>query len=161
MKEFTVPNSLNFNATLDHLFITHCNLLEPITPFYLAYANLWLAITLLWVYHVWVRHRQNSMPLQKMLLLIPICKSIECFMYYGYLLQCPWITTDATVRYIAMAYISTVTIFNTLFLSMVYVISRGWGIIRFFLTRQNATTVTMLMGAVYLVFSAYFISKDF
>jgi hypothetical protein len=39
-------------------------------------------------------------------------------------------------------------------------ISKGWVLIRGSLSRQQATLTTMLMGAVYLTYSAYYVSVN-
>lgn len=46
-------------------------------------------------------------------------------------------------------------------LALFYLISSGWNTINFTLTRNQATQMTIVMAAVYLVYSAYFLSGDF
>jgi hypothetical protein len=60
-----------------------------------------------------------------------------------------------------MAQVSLVTISQTIILALLYAISQGWHIILFQLTRDQATYLTMIMGATYLSYSAYFLSSDF
>lgn len=64
-------------------------------------------------------------------------------------------------KYLDMARISIVTITYTVFLALMYLISKGWNLILFQLTRNQATYLTMIMGAVYLAYSAFFLSNDF
>ncbi|MFS8160608.1 MAG: hypothetical protein ACMG6E_10485 [Candidatus Roizmanbacteria bacterium] len=60
-----------------------------------------------------------------------------------------------------MARITVVTISNTIFLAILYLMSKGWNTTQFYLTRNQATYVTMIMGAVYLAYSAYYLSIGF
>ena len=60
-----------------------------------------------------------------------------------------------------MARISVYTITYTVLLSFLYLISKGWQTTISSLDRQQATNLTMIMGGVYLTYSAYFLSEDF
>lgn len=60
-----------------------------------------------------------------------------------------------------MARISVITITYTVFLSFLYLICKGWQTTISQLTRNQATNLTMIMGGVYLAYSAYFLSVDF
>jgi len=60
-----------------------------------------------------------------------------------------------------MAQVSLVTISQTIILALFYSIAQGWNVILFQLTRDQATYLTMIMGATYLSYSAYFLSSDF
>lgn len=60
-----------------------------------------------------------------------------------------------------MARISIVTIVYTVLLALLYIMSKGWQTLIFYMSRNQATNLTMIMGAVYLTYSAYFLSNDF
>lgn len=60
-----------------------------------------------------------------------------------------------------MSRISIVTIGYTVILALLFLISKGWNTITFQLNRNQATGLTMIMGSVYLAYSAYFLSSDF
>jgi hypothetical protein len=60
-----------------------------------------------------------------------------------------------------MARISVITITYTVYLSLLYLICKGWQLTISQLTRNQATNLTMIMGGVYLTYSAYFLSVDF
>jgi hypothetical protein len=49
----------------------------------------------------------------------------------------------------------------TVLLALLYIMSKGWQTITFQMSRNQATSLTMIMGAVYLTYSAYFLSSDF
>lgn len=59
-----------------------------------------------------------------------------------------------------MAFITISTIYQTIFVAIFLLISKGWVIIHSTLSRQQATAVTMLMGVVYLSYSAYYVVID-
>ena len=60
-----------------------------------------------------------------------------------------------------MARISIITICYTVFIAVFYLLSKGWQLCVQQLNRNQATNLTMIMGAVYLLYSAYFLSVDF
>ena len=60
-----------------------------------------------------------------------------------------------------MARISIITICYTVFIAVLYLLSKGWQLTVQQLNRNQATNLTMIMGAVYLLYSAYFLSVDF
>lgn len=60
-----------------------------------------------------------------------------------------------------MARISIITICYTCFIAVFYLMSKGWQLTVQQLNRNQATNLTMIMGAVYLLYSAYFLSMDF
>ena len=59
-----------------------------------------------------------------------------------------------------MARISIITICYTVFIAIFYLLSKGWQLCVQQLNRNQATNLTMIMGAVYLLYSAYFLSMD-
>ena len=59
-----------------------------------------------------------------------------------------------------MSLVTISTIYQTGFAAFLYLLSKGWMILRSSLTRNQATHVTMLMGAVYLSYSAYYVSMN-
>jgi hypothetical protein len=77
-------------------------------------------------------------------------------MYVG---DCPW-EDQLTGRYLLMALVTVSTIYQTVFVAILLLISKGWILIRGSLTRQQATSITMMMGAVYLTYSAYYVSVN-
>lgn len=60
-----------------------------------------------------------------------------------------------------MAKISVITIAYTVFLSFFYLLCKGWQTVTSQLNRSQATNLTMIMGGVYLTYSAFFLSVDF
>ena len=57
-----------------------------------------------------------------------------------------------------MALITISTIYQTLFISILLLLSKGWTIARSTLARQDLSTITLIMGAIYLVYSAFYVS---
>ena len=43
---------------------------------------------------------------------------------------------------------------------MFVVIAKGWGVIRFYVMREEATQVTIALGTVYLHYSAFFVTIE-
>lgn len=59
-----------------------------------------------------------------------------------------------------MALVTISTIYQTVFIAIVLLISKGWNIARNSLTRNDLSSITLLMGAVYLTYSAYYVSMN-
>lgn len=79
-----------------------------------------------------------------------------------YIGECPWISSaNSTDKYIEMARISIVTIAYTIFIAILYLMCKGWNTVVFQMNRNQATYLTMIMGGVYLTYSAYFLSNGF
>ena len=57
-----------------------------------------------------------------------------------------------------MAIVTISTIYQTVFVSLVLLLSKGWMVSRASLSRNDLSTITLLMGAVYLTYSAYYVS---
>ena len=57
-----------------------------------------------------------------------------------------------------MALVTISTIYQTVFIALILLISKGWNIARTTLTRNDLSSITLLMGAVYLAYSAYYVS---
>jgi hypothetical protein len=77
---------------------------------------------------------------------------------YGiYVGECPWIN-QIQARYMMMALVTISTIYQTVFIALILLISKGWNISRNSLSRNDLSSITLLMGAVYLTYSAYYVS---
>lgn len=59
-----------------------------------------------------------------------------------------------------MGLISFETLFQTVLLTMFFVIAKGWGVVRFYVFREEATHVTITLGTVYLHYSAFFVTIE-
>lgn len=101
--------------------------------------------------------------LQKSMIMLPSLKCLEVFLDACFLSMCPWYgqPNESAIQYIQMARISVITICYTAFLAFFYVLAKGWGTTSVQLNRNQATNLTMIMGGVYLAYSAYFLSLDF
>lgn len=107
----------------------------------------------------WILKKDYSKHLQKILLFIPVFFAAYTLFDYIYFLGCPWITNSA-LQYLQIVQIALVTIFNTLFVGLCCFISKGWSIVRNSFSREELSSITMIVGIFYLVYSAYFIASD-
>ena len=57
-----------------------------------------------------------------------------------------------------MALVTLSTIYQTIFISIILLLSKGWSIARSSLARHDLSTITLMMGAIYLVYSAFYVS---
>ena len=145
-----------------HTFIKRCDLLSPIIPTYIILTLVWIAILICFWVHTFVVNKQFVLYLQRSLVIIPVIKIFETLVQGLFLNSCPWINQlDPFERYIEMARISVVTITYTILLALLFLLSKGWNIVLFHLSRDQATNLTMIMAIVYLCYSAFFLSTDF
>mmetsp|Transcript_34815 Transcript_34815/g.25988 ORF Transcript_34815/g.25988 Transcript_34815/m.25988 type:complete len:97 (-) Transcript_34815:1102-1392(-) len=92
----------------------------------------WTLITFLWIYYVFFRMKQHALYMNKILTLFPICKALETMINGFFTRDCPWtVQTDTSEKYVEMARISIVTISYTIFLAVLYLMSKGWNTILF------------------------------
>lgn len=59
-----------------------------------------------------------------------------------------------------MALVTITTIFQTIHISIVVLLSKGWLYVRSVLTKNDLSGLTMLMGTVYISYSAMFVSAN-
>lgn len=114
---------------------------------------------MLWGLLVWKKYREYSTPLQRGLLMVPVLKLIQVFLYGIYVGDCPWMN-QLKARYLMMGLFTVSTIHQTVFIAFLLLLSKGWKIARQHLTRGDMSTFTLLMGAVYLTYSAYYVSVN-
>ena len=57
-----------------------------------------------------------------------------------------------------MVLVTVSTVFQTVFIAFFLLLSKGWKIARQSLSRGDLSSFTLLMGAVYLTYSAYYVS---
>lgn len=150
------------SIVVEHNFIERCYLLTDVIPNYFIMSLIWLGILIAYWLHTFVFRKQYSLYLQRFLLMIPLIKIFETFINGLFLTKCPWLSAqDAEEKYIDMARISIITFTYTALLALLYLLSQGWNTISFQMTRDQATSCTMVMASTYLCYSAYFLSSDF
>ena len=57
-----------------------------------------------------------------------------------------------------MALVTTSTLYQTMLVTFILLLSRGWKVARQTVYRPDLSNITMMMGCVYLLYSAYYIS---
>ncbi|CAG9326306.1 unnamed protein product [Blepharisma stoltei] len=131
---------------------------NPTISFYFSgLAVVWLSFTIWWIFNTWYRNKRFTKPLQRIMLLLLIFKTLCNFFFSLYYISCE---DSAESSYFALAGISAYTLYNTFIFVILILISKGFGITRDVLDRQEVTLIAMTMGAVYLAFSAYVINPE-
>jgi hypothetical protein len=88
---------------------------------------------------------------------VPTLKLLQVFIFGIFVGECPWVN-QIQARYMMMAIVTISTIYQTVFISLILLLSKGWMVARTSLSRNDLSTITLLMGAVYLTYSAYYVS---
>lgn len=115
------------------------------------------------VFSFWTLHykERQALFLQKILLAFPTLKALHTLIVTTNIALCSdqelWETAN---KYMIMGLISFETLFHTVLLTMFFVVAKGWGVVRFYVLREEATHVTIALGAVYLHYSAFFVTIE-
>ena len=133
---FADANSLfaySFNANqsltsrLEHTFIANCFILNPVTPTYLVLSALWVLVGVIWYITAFWLFKTHSLFLQRVLMIIPVCKFLETMINGFFYNACPWLgAQNPSEKYLEMARISIITIVYTVMLALLYIMSKGW-----------------------------------
>lgn len=125
-------NNSNYTASLSHTFIQRCYILNPVTPTYLVLAGLWLLAGLIWYALTYHFFKSHAIFLQRVLMMIPVCKGLETMINGFFYNACPWSgSLHPGEKYLEMARISIITIVYTVLLALLYIMSKGWQTITF------------------------------
>jgi len=99
--------------------------------------------------------------MQRALLILPCLKFLQLGTYTFYTAQCYWHNdTKVDIKYLLMIFVSTSTLFKTLSISIILLACKGWSIAKSSLSQGDMSTITVLMGATYLIYSSYYISLN-
>jgi hypothetical protein len=133
--------------------------MNPAYKYFITVICFWGMITVFHVLWTWCLRKDYSKHIQKIMLFIPIFFLAYTLIDYVFYNACPWKAANG-VQYLQIVQIALVTIFNTLFVGLCLFISKGWSIMRNSFTREELSSITMIVGIFYLVYSAYFIASD-
>jgi len=96
-----------------------------------------------------------------MLLVFPVLKTLYTLIITANLGLCnDTYTWEIANKYLIMGLISFRTLFETLLLTVFLIIAKGWGIIRYYIIRDEATHITVALGLTYLHYSAFFVTIE-
>jgi len=165
-EEYSYPNpnpeAGQFSPIHSHEYSDRCYLMQGTeTLLLLVTFMIWGLIAVLHFTWTWVLYRQHSMCIQKLLLFLPIFFIVDNLINYVFWKACPWNgTSGENVRYLQIIQIALVTVFNTFFVGLCVFLSKGWALMRTQFTREELSSMSMIVAVFYLVYSAYFIASD-
>lgn len=159
LQQYSIPYKHGIKARVVHEYVTNCYVLDYVSNYFVGICTSYGLIIIIWIMALSVYYSNQPNTLQKAMLVIPIFKLLRIAIYTFYINDCPW-NDHLTGRYLMMALVTVSTIYQTVFVAILLLISKGWILIRGSLSRQQATLTTMLMGAVYLTYSVYYVSVN-
>ena len=121
---------------------------------YLGFGLLWLGFLIYWFINNYHLNKRHLKPLHKFMNFIVACKCIECFCMIGLILN------SSGAEYWVIAVTSMITIYKTFIYTSLLLTSKGFCVISDMLQRRELSIVALVMGSVYLIYSAYFIEAD-
>ena len=121
---------------------------------YLGFGVLWLGFLIYWFINNYYLNKRHLKPLHKFMNFIVACKCIECFCLIGYILN------SSGAEYWGIAVTSMITIYKTFIYTSLVLASKGFCVISDILQRRELSVVALVMGSVYLIYSAYFIEAQ-
>ena len=121
---------------------------------YLGFGGLWFSFIVWWIINNYWINKRFLKPLHKFMNFILVCKCVECFCIMGLILN----RTGA--EYWTIAVTSMITIYKTFTYTSIVLASKGFCVISDVLRRRELSIVALVMGSVYLIYSAYFIDPS-
>ena len=147
---------------MTHVFVENCYVLYDLAPTYFYTSTILFLTSVVWISFVFGIRKNSAFPIQKILTIIPVLKGLEVMLYGLDNLKCPWVDEDiAPEAYLKMGKVTSVTFSYTFLHAFLYMLCKGWSLTVHTVDRNQATNVTMVMGLIYLMYSAYFLSIDF
>lgn len=138
--------------------MTDCEDVLALVYLYAASAALWVVVFLWWYVQASCWARAHVRPLHRLISFALFFKCLLDISQSLLLATCPG--TSATAGYLYLAACSSYTLYFTFLYTTFLLISKGYCITRYGLLRQEVTVVAMLMGGVYLCYSAYTLDPD-
>ena len=123
-------------AKLEHNFNKDCPLRTQYPLLLIGMAFIYLVLTLLWYFLTWVKFREHSFVVQKILIVIIIFKIQTCLLGAIYSSQCPWEDVPQA-QYIEMAIITTITIQKSTEMSILIILGKGWMYVKESLSHED------------------------
>lgn len=122
---------------------------------------IYVIVILVWCYVVYWLRKDQTFPVQKILTLLPCLKLIESILVSADYGKCPWDSADiAEDAYIKMGKVTLITFTYTFLHALLYILCKGWNTTNQAVDRSQATNLTLVMGLMYLMYSAYFLSSE-
>ena len=147
----------NIRVKLHHFFRENCYVLKDLAPNFYGASICFTGVFAIWVLFTFHIRKEYAYPVQKIITLIPALKAMETFLYATYYMQCPWADADIAT----MGKVTSVTFTYTFIHALFFMLAKGWSTTTQNVDRNEATNLTIVMGLVYLIYSAYFLSSDF
>lgn len=138
--------------------MTDCEDLRALVYMYAASGGLWVLLFLWWYVLVSCISRSHARPLHRLISFAVFFKCLLNLSESLLLATCPG--TSPTASYLYLAACSSFTLYFTFLFTTFLLISKGYCITRYGLYRQEVTVVAVLMGGVYLCYSAYTLDPD-
>lgn len=138
--------------------MTDCADVLALVYMYAVSATLWILVFLWWYVQVSCWSRAHVRPLHRLISFALVFKCLLDISQSLLLATCPG--TSPTASYLYLAVCSTYTLYFTFLFTTFLLISKGYCVTRYGLVRQEVTVVAMLMGGVYLCYSAYTLDPE-
>lgn len=145
---------------VEHKFLTNCEIVTSVGFQYNMMTIGYFLIIAGWYILVKKLFREECSTLQRGLMILPILKFIYTYMYGSYVSSCPW-PDQMEARYKLMIVVTVSTLYQTMIVAFLMLLSKGWKIVRDRLPRGEVSKFTMILGTVYITFSAYFVAVNF
>lgn len=158
---FQANQSNHYEVRLEHKFVEYCYVFDSLIPIIEVTVALYFIVILIWVYVVYMLRKEQAFPVQKILTMLPILKMIESLLVGADYNKCPWDSADiAEDAYIKMGKVTLITFTYTFLHALLYMLCKGWNTTNQAVDRNQATNLTLVMGLMYLMYSAYFLSSE-
>ena len=144
-------------AMLQHEYLTDIASVKALGIYYSYFSLAFLCLSALWIWLVWRKYRDEASALQRSLTLLPLLKLIHVYAYGSYVRDSPW-SDQFQTRYLMMIIVTIATVYQAFLVTFLLLLSKGWKIARQTLKRSDLSNFMILMGVVYLCYSAYYVT---
>jgi hypothetical protein len=117
----------------------------------------WLSVTIVWIINYRCVNHQFTKPIHFIFTFALIFKTISACFQYLFSSTCG---DSSAQHYYDLGYSSTSTIYYTFLFTILLLMSKGLGLTRDVLERDEISGIALIMGVIYLGFSAFTIDKD-
>lgn len=142
-------------VTLSHIFVSNCGKISWIQVTLWFLSACMLTVLCYWYYQTFYKHKDYVQPLQRVLTSLFTLKYFDTLLYCVQLTGCPWYdSSEKYLTYVDILRFTISTVYFTALFGIFYVLGNGWQIVVQQLNRDQGSNLVIVMGMVYIAYSA-------
>lgn len=118
---------------------------------FIVFGSIWISFLAWWTYNTWWANSPHAKSIQKLIFFVLLFRGLYMVMNGCGMIFCE---SENSTAYWELGTSTTFTLYNTFLFTVMNLMSKGFCILRETLDRNEVTSVAIVMGLVYLGFSA-------